>query len=1475
MSCQGNTSDVDAVPCTIDTGSDSARSSIGSMEKTCQFNHKTGSGSHAACNSPPRTVPRDTFNQRKRHAGDPPSDERQKKPCPHSESAGPPIGRQSGSLHSVWTLRRGARRMSVGQRRSVSESAKPQVSPKAAARMHGKSTLRIRTEASQDTLSHIQASPPPASRPTTPPKLQLRLPARPRIRADPSLRKPLKQQVLEQDPEAAATPRQSTALTEIVNQEEPNHESDTDAAFEQRFATDVVDQDVLDHFTQSKAKKEQNSVQSQEQAKELLTEESAIYLGRTRRAAAALNSIEREAVEPKGTDKQPNLSTRTTLYVPRDLGWESAVQALGKEFAATLMGRRKGWIDRYDAIHKNENGKYRVDKTMKQWIKDKEEREIKAKEKQLEKMIDHVDDGKESVTIEDSGHENDELSHEQLETVFDIVKPLLEPEGFNGDVVLMVSEEDYSMHLATGEDLEPVLVTETLVVLACVAWRDLDSYTRCMNPYCAVPLTIEEYFCGDCNDRDQIGVHLCLKCFQHLLTGINETLNHRHPREHFRRRRIPPTWLEFTGSLFKERSLLFAWDRKSGKRCLRRLGYLNPGHLSSNRIGGVLVRDKFMLQNHRDTSMTLSSAPQCVFCGRDDFDEAVLGEIGKLSKELVYISDCEGSRHAPKRGSGYYPCHLTCVKFADLVHYNPQSNTWYNIDTLYHLSKQNKCSVCQHPGATLGCMTSRCRDVVHVPCADINVKLLEEGILYWCKRCRRESYNQQTETFKCDGCSVPIKLARWTCKQCETKSYPWKSFDLCRACFWGNRGSHHHDRCEFKSVRVYSEGYQRKLAAPRPRFGTNSTPKCIYCLAEISDGVRCGRTGVGGGPICISCALVCFEHSELGCPNGAKISAEEYDYNSYLTRYSLSTMTNNDTRRNHLPKVLPSYGPHPKDYYSIHLQHSYMDIPGRIRRWATHDYGDYLGTWIPQIPRWAILRYTAEGDRVLSNFAGRGTDLIECFLLSRKSVGVDINPLAVGLSHRNLAFAVPVKLQRHVSSRYRPLVIQDDAAALRASIFKPDMFDLVLSHPPYSNCIVYSTQIAEDLSNQGDHESFFEAYLQVARSTHRVVKPDGHVLLGIGDNRMVTRIVPVGFKTIMCYLREGFVIEELIVKRQKYCSGTMDIGALLAAMHGFLILTHEYLAVFRRRKSTDVMIPSLPLWTEVDAGRKQNISCFRIPRLYGPSNTAVMGTTWLLCSCRDMELQAVTKLVLRYAFEGDICGILGSAGRPDWVETTKKRSKKCFCELESRKQRKDLQELQHAEESEYERQRLENIKSNEEALARMGLKQPSTDVLQASVDRVVSARLKTRFTVCSEAVIDIMIIFSTLAQSKTNEGLSWHDCHMITADTVARTKSALHSLRPGCSRLAVACSDFRTSQGIVYPGAMYLEKHLHEPVRNAQLGLKEIIIMTRHDAACNGWSKKRHPFKRSRPFRWTMEPQMSNAEHLPIVHWYFLLYEPL
>jgi len=259
---------------------------------------------------------------------------------------------------------------------------------------------------------------------------------------------------------------------------------------------------------------------------------------------------------------------------------------------------------------------------------------------------------------------------------------------------------------------------------------------------------------------------------------------------------------------------------------------------------------------------------------------------------------------------------------------------------------------------------------------------------------------------------------------------------------------------------------------------------------------------------------------------------------------------------------------------------SLLDRPKRIRRWqpahfrpetttvwsfkqrgnwATHD-GRYRGNWSPYIPRNVILRYSRPGDTVLDYFVGGGTTAVEAKLLGRRCIARDINPEAVRITEENLRFTPPPTLLEASGPIYEPAVTVGDARDLGGI---PDgSMDLICAHPPYAGIIQYGTHAAGDLSALSGPE-FLTEMGRVARESLRVLKPGGKCAILIGDARRSKHVVPIGFQTIRVFLEAGFILRELVIKRQHNCK-TTGFWYTRSIKYNFLLLAHEYLPIFEK-----------------------------------------------------------------------------------------------------------------------------------------------------------------------------------------------------------------------------------------------------------------------------------------------------------------------
>lgn len=71
-------------------------------------------------------------------------------------------------------------------------------------------------------------------------------------------------------------------------------------------------------------------------------------------------------------------------------------------------------------------------------------------------------------------------------------------------------------------------------------------------------------------------------------------------------------------------------------------------------------------------------------------------------------------------------------------------------------------------------------------------------------------------------------------------------------------------------------------------------------------------------------------------------------------------------------------------------------------QYLTHSIHRYSGKFIPQIANTVIRGISEEGDTIFDPYMGSGTSLLEAMRLNRRSVGVDLNPIAVLIAKAKL-----------------------------------------------------------------------------------------------------------------------------------------------------------------------------------------------------------------------------------------------------------------------------------------------------------------------------------------------------------------------------------------------------------------------------------------------------------------------------------------
>ncbi|MEM0480778.1 MAG: DNA methyltransferase [Candidatus Aenigmatarchaeota archaeon] len=243
--------------------------------------------------------------------------------------------------------------------------------------------------------------------------------------------------------------------------------------------------------------------------------------------------------------------------------------------------------------------------------------------------------------------------------------------------------------------------------------------------------------------------------------------------------------------------------------------------------------------------------------------------------------------------------------------------------------------------------------------------------------------------------------------------------------------------------------------------------------------------------------------------------------------------------------------------------------------WATHK-GDYRGNWPPQLVRAFLIRYTKVGDTVLDQMVGSGTTCIECKLLGRNCIAVDIEYDAVMLTLHRL-YQLEKALERFKIFKMNKIgnievqkifnswikVYQGDARNL--SEIKDESIDASLFHPPYFSIIKYGKHVKGNLSCAKNVKEYLKMMDEVIKECFRVLKPGSYCGILVGDTRIKKHFVPLSHHILELFLKNGFILVEEVIKIQHKMKTTREIWEKKKV--DFLLIYHEKFFIFRKPKS--------------------------------------------------------------------------------------------------------------------------------------------------------------------------------------------------------------------------------------------------------------------------------------------------------------------
>jgi DNA modification methylase len=300
------------------------------------------------------------------------------------------------------------------------------------------------------------------------------------------------------------------------------------------------------------------------------------------------------------------------------------------------------------------------------------------------------------------------------------------------------------------------------------------------------------------------------------------------------------------------------------------------------------------------------------------------------------------------------------------------------------------------------------------------------------------------------------------------------------------------------------------------------------------------------------------------------------DYKEFIKTHNEVTIENVKVKIGQ-PKKIVEYQPKDFELETTNV----WSFPER-GTWATHQ-GNFRGNWPPQMARNLIIRYSKPGETVLDQMCGSGTTLVECKLLGRNGIGVDVNPDCIMLTRDRLNFSY-TPLDPHYPNVMIKTYVGD---ARNLNLIEDDSIHLIATHPPYASIIPYNkkVKVPGDLSLIRKIDEYVEGMREIAKESYRVLKPGRFCAILVGDTRRHRHHVPIAFRVMQAFLDVGFILREDIIKyqwktkttREKWggltkvaeeCWVDIDKKAKKYYMD-FYLLFYEHLFIFRKSEKDD------------------------------------------------------------------------------------------------------------------------------------------------------------------------------------------------------------------------------------------------------------------------------------------------------------------
>jgi len=231
----------------------------------------------------------------------------------------------------------------------------------------------------------------------------------------------------------------------------------------------------------------------------------------------------------------------------------------------------------------------------------------------------------------------------------------------------------------------------------------------------------------------------------------------------------------------------------------------------------------------------------------------------------------------------------------------------------------------------------------------------------------------------------------------------------------------------------------------------------------------------------------------------------------------------------------------------------------------------YRGSFLPEMARFAIERYSNKNDLIFDPFCGCGTTIIEANRIGRNGLGYDINENAILLAQKMLKQNTLKKenligvVKRKDSRKFMQKDILEDA--------HKSYVDMILTSPPYFNNLKYSDD-EEQLGAIEKYDVFLEELNKVWVNCYNVLKEKGFMLVVVGDVRGTIKkrglqglngLIPLHVDIINQNRNIGFTLWDIII-HPIYNMNSLHNFFYMKWLkeNDFQFINHDYILVFRK-----------------------------------------------------------------------------------------------------------------------------------------------------------------------------------------------------------------------------------------------------------------------------------------------------------------------